>query len=296
MSGIRIGLDARDDAVRVARVDCDTEWLNIPALGAFPRGEMIPPSLLTDSLISISVPDDRSITRIIQLPPIDSSLAESAARFELSAGLLDASAGFKLSVITLGADLGNGVSGSRWLGMAVRHTFIDRMKTRWLGENGGRLSVGFATRAVALGRGYLHFCEPVSDGLVLVMDLSASSVSICFVKDSALVATGSLRSLPDPSDGRRISAWVSELQTLINFRLATDLSAGGAESLSAIVLAGEKSEAHDILKSYFSVPVLVAEPRPTYRVAVDGSSGITSEWLVALGLTVGSGSGSNADI
>ncbi len=286
MSGIRIGLDARDDSVRVARVDCDAELPNINALGAFPRGEMIPPSLLADSLSSISVPDDRSITRIIQLPPIDPALAESAARFELSTGLLDASDGFKLSVITLGANSRNGVGGSRWLGMAVRQTLVDRIMTQWLGEDGGRLSVGFATRAVALGRGYLHFCKPASEGLVMVMDLSASGVSICFVQGGALVATGYLRGLPDLSDSRLISEWVSELQTLINFRLATDLSANGAESLSAIVLAGEKSDAHDVLKGHFTVPVLAAEPKSTYRTPDDGSSGITASWLVALGLTV----------
>jgi hypothetical protein len=290
VSGIRIGLDARDDAARVARVDCDAELPNITALGTFPRGEMIPPSLLADSLPSISVPDEKSITRIIQLPPIDPALAESAARFELSTGLLDASAGFKLSVITLGATSGNGGTGSRWLGMAVRQTLVDRMVAQWLSEDGGHISVRFTTRAVALGRGYLHFCEPVSDGLVLVMDLSASGVSICFVQGGALVGTACLRGLSDVSDGRRISEWVSELQTLVNFRLATDLSANGAESLSAIVLAGERSDAHDVLREHFTVPVLAAEPKPTYRTPDDGSSGITASWLVALGLTVGGGS------
>lgn len=283
MSNLRVGIDLRGSAILVVRTDCASSPTTITALGKYTDGEKVPAGVLAEAVVTIGIPDPQTQTKIVPVCAIGAEQKLAAARFETTAGLLDAEAHFDVSVLQIGSSF-NLNDPTLWLGMAVRKTRLQSAAERWLGTAPVDPSPGFLARGVALGQGYLHYCEAEPGESTVICDLGPEHTAICFLRAGSIAGTATLRPLPIPSLGESaIREWVSELETIIRYG-----TTGGSTppAQSSLVFAGERAGEVDNLLKQFDRPCSVARLRPEYLQSEAGGVGLSVDWLVALGLTV----------
>jgi hypothetical protein len=283
VSRLRVGIDLRGSTVLVVRVDSDATPTTIMALGMFADGQRVPEAVLCDAVVAIGIPDPQTQTKIVHLPAIGAEHQMAAACFETTVGLLDPDSSLAVSVMPIGQASSEN-NPTQWLGMAVRKTRLQSVAEKWLGMTPTDPTPDFLARGVALGRGYLRFCETRLDGTTVICDLGSEHTSICFLSDGSILGTATLRPLPNPAtDGAGIREWTSELETLIRYRMGIGAT---APAQPALVFAGERADETDNLQGQFTQPCSVARLRPEYRQPEAGEAGLSTDWLVALGLTV----------
>jgi hypothetical protein len=288
MSDFRLGVDPGDTAALVARVDYRSFPAVVTALGEYARGERIANSLYTDTPTIFAVSDDAAITKVVEIAPVDPSLAEVAARFELTSSLLGPVDDFCTAVFPLSISNERRNGDSRWLASATRRLHLDNMRREWLGDPPASDNTLFASRAMALGRGFLCFCEPIPEGTSAVIDVSDRATSICLLNGSMILGAAHLRGLSSTNllSESQADQWVSEFQTLVSFRLASDPIFAGRGSLSSVVIAGSTGDLLGLLGRRLTVPTFAAQIRPEFAIPEIGDSVPAIRWLVALGLTV----------
>ncbi|MBI5265652.1 MAG: hypothetical protein HY851_00315 [candidate division Zixibacteria bacterium] len=283
MSKLRVGIDLRGSAILLVRADCGSGAATITALGKYSEGEKVPAGVLAEAVVTMGIPDPQTQTKIVQVCAVGAEHQSTAARFETTAGLLDADTNFAVTVLPVGLPP-SGNDPTQWLGMAVRKARLQSAAARWLGNTPADPSPGFLARGVALGQGYMHFCEAEPGESTVICDLGPEHTAICFLKTGSIAGTATLRPLPIRSLGESaIREWVSELETLIRYR-----TIGGSTppARSSLVLAGERVGEADNLQKQFDRPCSVARLRPEYLRSEAGGVGLSVDWLVALGLTV----------
>jgi hypothetical protein len=213
-------------------------------------------------------------------------MAEQAARFELTSSFLESEAEFRTVARPIATEKKDMDTPDRWLTAAVRRARLDETETRLFGEGRRPNIAQFTTRSIALGAGFLGFCESPVELAAVVVSPSADSTAVCFLSGGCIVGTADLRSWPnDQNNSREITGWLSELQTLIQFRLGTDLAANYPNPHPSLIVAADEDIAGR-MAGFSSLPVTPAVLKSEFRTAsVDGTP-VSLSWLAALGAAV----------
>jgi hypothetical protein len=176
----------------------------------------------------------------------------------------------------------------RTLGMAIRKELLNGLPGIF--GSPGNLEIDYQLRSLALGKGYLAFCERVEGDLVCVADIARTAVSLCLVYRQNIVDLASLShtydnlSVPDQQERLAI-----DLKTVVNYRLSSLLEAGLSQPISAMVLSGEgvSDACRQTVQRYFPVGVRLPKVNPGFlSEPLSKSADVQSadRYLVALGL------------
>jgi hypothetical protein len=278
-----IGVDFDGCELLVARVAADSGRLSIQTLTVIPEGQLAGESLLTDARVICAVPDTDVIVKSLHLPG-DAGIPDiDRVPFELAASMLEPEDTFIFDFVPTGLD-------GRFLGMVFRKERLALLDDRLgIGHTGGYLSGGYQARAVALGRGYMHFCRPVAGDLVCLAELGKTAVSLCFLYRGHIVSvTHTPLGRLDYQRAECVERLAAELRTVMNFRLSSLFAANVSLPISALLLTGQyiDEQVWSILSEGLSTRVVSPE--------IDGSCLANSmdtdlppeRFLVSLGLTI----------
>lgn len=286
MNRLRLGVEISSGENLAALVESTDVIDRIVALGRTSCGDPFPDSFGPDAVTTIAVPDRQAIVRVVDTAPVEISLVEKAARFELTSSLLESATEFLTVAHPIATEKKNAGTPDRWLTAAVRRSRFDETEKRLFGETRRANVAQLTTRSIALGTGFLRFCEPPAEPAAVVISPSNDSTAICFLGDGCVVGTADLRGLPnDRHDVRRIAGWLSELQTLVQFRLGTDLAIRYSGVSPSLIVAAEDDIAAQ-LAALSSAPIVPAVLKSEYLKVSVGGTPVSMFWLVALGAAV----------
>jgi hypothetical protein len=278
MSSPRIGIDRRRDGVYLVRLnsgqpDTPPELHRLTDLGESR-------SLLDDaSRVCLAVPDCEVQVKTLHLPVTAGAAPDDVIRFELAESLLEDVSSFQFETLPA-ADEG------RHLGLIYRKERLDQLAADYGLDGTASERLSCQSRALALGRGYLEFCERATGDFLCVVDVAADAASVCFLLKDAVadLAHIDLRNFdPESEKGRR--QFAVDLKTIVNFRRALLMDRGITLPLSGLVLAGDgvDDEFRSVVREYFPTGVEPPRLRPTDpALQLEGVS--PEAFLVALGL------------
>ena len=148
---------------------------------------------------------------------------------------------------------------------------------------------GFKMRAVALGLGFLRYCDNQSGGLICLTDFSDRRASLCFINDKRIVALGHFDwqrlTIGSDRDMFRIAA---ELKTFLNFKLNSLRKHFNDVELESLYTCGHSFTDEDLEIFERKLALKIGEPviRPSCLSDSVLETGISAiDFLVALGLT-----------
>ncbi len=281
----RIGLDRRRSGIYLADVDTGGERLLINALRRVGENELTGQSDLSGGHIAVSLPDQLAQVKAVFVA-VDSRFPVSdQVAFELTQSLLEPADRFTFDSINCGM-------GRRHLGFITRTELIDETCQSYRlpdAVTSGR-TLCARTRALALGLGYLYFCQKEGGELVALVDLAGTTASIALILGGGVVGVAWLpigRFDLGAESGREKLA--VELKTLINYNLSSLMTDGISQPLTALLVGGDNAD-NDVstaLDRYFSG--LVRQPRLQLELFAHESTvarGDGHRFVVALGLTV----------
>jgi hypothetical protein len=273
MSELRTGFDIRNDGLCIAQVRYNDDGWQIEMTGQQSEIEDQQNLLGESDRCCLGVPDSCVIVKSLQFPTSTGASIEDIVRFELASSLLEDESHFRYESLP-------DEHGGRHIGLIYRDELLRELCERWLPREIEKDRISYCARALALGKGYLQFCERAEGDLVLLVDVSTDAASICFLyKDSitemANVVTASLDLTSE--DGRR--KFAVDLKTIVNFKRAAMQDRGVISPLSSLVVFGEPvdREFRELLQTYF--PAGVRE----LRFQADLPD-LSDNCLVALGL------------
>jgi hypothetical protein len=277
----KLGIDFCGDTRRVARVETSTGSVEVTALHEISSGEPISPLSQAGLPVTIAVPDNQAIVRVVQTAAVDLSLGESAARFEAAVALVSQDSFVRTTVEQIALP---GTTG-RWLTSSVHETVLVELTSRALAGHPQSNQVAFITRSVALGRGYLQACETPENPCVVVIQPTVHSTAICFLSQSAIVGTAQLRGIDttaaDPGDGE-CARWISELEMIVKYRLGSDLALFYGGAVPALILAAEV-ETVNRLSAISPVVFAPVSIKADLKSRSDSTTPLTPEWLIPIG-------------
>ena len=148
---------------------------------------------------------------------------------------------------------------------------------------------GFKMRAVALGLGFLRYCDNQSGGLICLTDFSDRRASLCFISDKRIIALGHFdwQRLTSGSD-RDMFRLAAELKTFLNFKINSLCKHYSAIELESLYICGHSFTDADIEILERKLALKVSEPviKPSCLSDSVSKAGISAiDFLVALGLT-----------
>lgn len=283
MSTTATGVDLRGDRLMVAVTEADSGRVRITAL----RHELEAEETTEESPaapVRVAVPEALACIKALRIEAEPESTAETRARFELVASMLDDDKQFLTAVCATGRD-------ERFLGMLLRR---ERAAELWSAVSGRSDfesdRVSFQLRGVGLGRGYLAFCRRADAELIGLVDLAGATASIVLIHAHNIVDVTSLalETFDLDSDSGRDRMAV-DLKTIINFRQIALAEAGISVPLSSLVLLGEPvdDDLRQIVQTYFPVGVRGPELLDGFLDDFELPSDTRTElFLAALGLAV----------
>ncbi len=284
-SPVQVGIDDRGRYYYVARVRHETGRTMVEALARFDRTLIRNHQLLDTDNIVMAVADDQIRTNEFTVYEKESPSPEEQIRFEQMQLQLEEPEHFYFDTLPVRQEP------VRYLSMAVRRSRLSDQLIPFASTPAGNQSkVRFTHRAVALGRGFLHYGRTEGTDFVCLADINDRLISICFVHRGDVAGLTMLRTeqfdLGTPSGFERMT---TELKTVVNFKLA-DLSRNRISiPLSALLISGRRLDetSLSVLTNYFAVPVREVELNPSFFPKPENVSDIPAgNYLVALGLTV----------
>jgi hypothetical protein len=224
----------------------------------------------------LSVPDNLVMVKEVCIACPQANNIEEQLQFELKHSLPDSPDDFCYDTIATAQE-------NRFICMITRKALLKEI----LPEN-QRIS-GFVMRAVALGRGFLHYCENQSEGLIALVDFSDRRAALCIINDQKIAALGHFdwKRLTDGGD-RDMFRVAAELKTLLNFKLNSLNRNNKISNLERLYLCGysftdaEKEILSRKLSIRISEPIIDQACLPDSTASSEFSAG---DFLVALGLT-----------
>ncbi len=278
-----IGIDLQREKYYLAQARQDSDCFHITALK---KGRITELNVEgeQDSHFTLALPDKEVMVKRLFLNRQKGWDTELQVQFELTQSLLEnGKDNFAFDTLATGLK-------ERYLGLLTRQRNVEKPIPAAAGLPSPALT--YEMRAVALGKGFLHFCRHNPEELTAIADFYDEGISLCFVYNSHIVDVAYLSTayLPEKNetDPTQITA---ELKTVISFRTATLAEAGTPPHLSALFISGLSVETplEEALKRQFQ-PLPVTSPVLKSEVLseeiLERSSGNLEEFLVALGLAV----------
>lgn len=224
----------------------------------------------------VSIADDMVMVKEISIAYPQANNIEQQVRFELKHSLPDDPENFCFDTIATASE-------NRFICLITRKALLKKI----LPET-QKIS-GFVMRAVALGRGFLRFCENKTEGLIALVDFSNRRAALCLINDQRIAALGHFdwKRLTDGSD-RDMFRIAAELKTLLNLKQNSLNRNYKISNFEGLYLCGYSFT--DIEKEILSRKLLIPISEPIFSQACLSDSAISSEFpagdfLVALGLT-----------
>jgi len=276
-----VGIDDRGDALYLAEITRRQETLQVARLSRLSDRGAIGNDWPERARVVMAVPDAMVIVKSLQIPASAPGPVDSIIRFELAESLLDDISEFQFQTEMTGRT-------GKYLGLVYRRALLRDLTERvGLGDSGR--SVCHQARALALGRGYLTFCDRAAGELIGLVDLGGEAASVCLVFQESIVdlAAVDLRGLDlDKDTGRK--QFAVDLKTVVNFRRAALQDRGINVPLSTVVMSGERADGRlrEMVRTYFPGGVDLPRVRLSHFGPDSGIADVNPElWLVALGLT-----------
>jgi hypothetical protein len=274
------GIDFQDGSLYTAAVDYAPGRPEIVALDSRDAAPASDPWLLSGRVV-VSVPDRGVIVK--RLRPLGGGASETEDRqaFEMAQSLLEDESAF---IFRFHATEVNG----RTLGMAIRKELLGGLPGVFGSSEG--IEIDYRLRSLALGKGYLAFCERVDGDLICVADIARTAVSLCLIYRQNIVDVASLAHAYDNlSISDQQERLAIDLKTVVNYRLSSLVEAGLSQPISAMILSGEgiSDSCRQTVQRYFPVGVRVPEVNPGFlseSLAKSPDAQSTGRYLVALGL------------
>jgi hypothetical protein len=282
----RVGIDYQDGRCYLAQVRYGDSVREAVALACVEKQELNDHRLLENSELILTVPDSEVVVKRFLVDESAGCDVHLQAQFELSMSMLDAASEFCFDVIC--SDERN-----RCLGLVIRRNRLQQLADELLVVPEGNVPVPlkYGMRAVALGKGYLNFCERVEDGLVGIVDFGNTPVSVCLIAGGEIVDVGCLSSkwsVPLTSQDMKNAA--VEFTTLVNYMLARTFPYNqSAPELSTLIVLGDDDDTGiaSALRRHFRTDIV--SPRIDGTVLGDTAQSLSvpvENFLVALGLTI----------
>ncbi len=278
---VTIGIDNRDGTYFVARVEHQAGRPDIKALIRFDAEHFNGHHLLEGSKIVISIPDNQTMIKQIQMHA-DTNILEKV-QFELETALLDDADNFFFDIIQ--TNLNN-----HYVGLTIRKELTSKLIDPFVKQNGDlSFSTAGVMRAAALARGFLIYCTQSGGEFSAVIDFGKNSASIAFIYQQQIVDLSGLSLNEDYfSTNENFHKLIIELKTLLNYKSATLLDKGISVPLSKLFVIGEHLD--DSLLKTLSENLKIETTRPEINRGFitdrkENKDIPLDKYLVALGLT-----------
>ncbi len=223
-----------------------------------------------------SIADNLVMVKEVSIANPDADRIEGQIKFELKHSLPDDPEQFCYDMIATNQK-------NRFICLLTRKTVLSDILAREKNIS------GFQMRGVALGFGFLRYCDNQSGGLICLTDFSDRRASLCFIKDKRIVALGHFdwQRLTSGSD-RDMFRLAAELKTFLNFKLNSLCKHYPEVELESLYICGHLFTDEDIEILERKLGLKVGEPVIRRSCLSDSVSkaGISAiDFLVALGLT-----------
>jgi len=229
----------------------------------------------------MSVPDLGAIVKRLQ--PLGGSAQEAEDRrvFEMAQSLLEEDSAFLFRFHSTEVN-------GRTLGMALRKDLLSGFPNSLAAPE--TVELDYRLRSLALGKGYLAFCEKVEGDLVCLADVARTAVSLCLVYRGNIVDLANLShdydnlSVPDQQERLAI-----DLKTVVNYRLSSLVDTGLSQPIAAMVVTGVNvtEPCRQTIQRYFPVGVKVPKVNSGFLsepLSKSANQQSLDRYLVALGL------------
>ena len=224
-----------------------------------------------------SIADNLVMVKEISITNPDGDKIEGQIEFELKHSLTEDPERFCYDTIATNQK-------NRFICLLTRKTVLSDMLAK------DKNISGFKMRGVALGLGFLHYCDSQSGGLICLTDFTDRRASLCFINDNRIVALGHFDWLRLTSGSDRdMFRLAAELKTFLNFKLNSLVKHYKDVELESLYICGHSFTDEDIEILERKLALKVSEPAIRQSCLSDSVSetGISAvDFLVALGLTV----------
>jgi len=242
--------------------------------------------LVQDGTVGLVVPDHLVMVKRMQLEGSFAGSLPDRLHFELAQSLLENEDEFHFDYLAIDGE-------NRYLGMIVRREHIAAIVDRHtLGSLQADHRLSFQVRAVALGKGYLAFCSSQDNDLTALVDLAGAAASVCFLYHRHIVDITALPAGYDLSGESGRERFAVDMKTLVNYRLSRLFETGVSVPLGRLLLSGDTADDELLRKVQSYFPLGVDRPRMFegyFSACGESTREALPLYLVALGLTVGSG-------
>lgn len=224
----------------------------------------------------LSIADNLVMVKEVSIANPDYDNIEGQIKFELKHSLPEDPEQFCYD--TIATDQKN-----RFICLLTRKTVLSDLLTKEKDIS------GFKMRGVALGLGFLRYCDNQPGGPICLTDFSDRRASLCFIKDNRIVALGHFdwQRLTSGSD-RDMYRLAAELKTFLNFKLNSLSRHYQDVELESLYICGHSFPDEDIEILERKLALKVGEPalRPCCLSESVSETGLAAkDFLVALGLT-----------
>jgi hypothetical protein len=204
-------------------------------------------------------------------------------RFELRNSQLDNPEDFCYDIIPTGER-------SSQLTMLIRKSKLKKIQDSLKTDSKKTNSIqGYTARSIALGKGFLEFCNNETERLICLTDFASEKVSVCLVLGKSIMAPTSFNQSGYDwqleQDRAKIAA---ELRTIVNFKLNELANNGIKIGLAKLIICGGNlsfNQKHEIAAK---LSVELESPRFKDGLLAELQLPANSTWadyLVSLGLT-----------
>ena len=272
-----LGLDIAGGRRKAVEVAITENGASIISISSHLIDERVrPETALNGTKNYFSIADNLVMVKEVSIANPDAGKIDEQIKFELKHSLPDDPEQFCYDTIETNQK-------NRFICLLTRKTVLSDLLAK---EN--NIS-GFKMRAVALGLGFLCYCDNQPGGLICLTDFSDNRASLCFIYDKRIVALGHFdwQRLTSGSD-RDIFRLAAELKTFLNFKLNSLSRHYPDAALASLYICGHSFVDEDIEILERKLALKVSEPVIRLSCLSDSVSetGIAAiDFLVALGLT-----------
>lgn len=272
-----LGLDIAGGQRKAVEVAITENGARITSISSYSVDEKVRPETEPNGTKNyFSIADNLVMVKEVSIANPDADKIEGQIKFELKHSLPDDPEQFCYDTIATKQK-------NRFICLLTRKTVLSDILAK------EKNITGFKMRGVALGLGFLRYCDNQSSGLICLTDFSDRRASLCFINDKRIVALGHFdwQRLTSGSD-RDMFRLAAELKTFLNFKLNSLSKHYPEVELESLYICGHLFTDEDIEILERKLGLKVGEPVIRRSCLSDSVSktGISAiDFLVALGLT-----------
>ncbi len=205
-----IGIDPRAEKSCIALWDRTEKKLQLGPLE----------SLVTaDCDFTVVIEDHLADVRIVRPAIVNPDDAKIAAEYEARTAMLGANSDLRIETVPIG----NSDEPRAWLAVSY-HLNAAKAAIAGLEAHTSSANVRFIPRSIALGKGFLHYYPSSTSESTVLVSSGKGATSICFIGRGVVIGRTKLAGVDfSLADDATIRNWLSEIEMVTKYRIATDL-------------------------------------------------------------------------